>query len=229
MPHELYQLDDGTILPSVTEILDVLGSKVLMRWSNSLGFRHIDYTSYMDKTALRGTICHEIISHCIDPSMPIGSYQLSEEMFREIRGFETEIKKFAFSSKFKPEFMEKPFISKELGYAGCPDFFGTIRLTESPKGYEGVTKFPKTLVDWKTSKRPQEKQFLQLGGYSKLLKIFGYVPQYYMIVNFHVDSKPYITVKNKYEILPYEESFGYLFDFWKIYSGIDTSVWKTKR
>lgn len=229
MPHELYQLEDGTILPSVTEIISLLGSPALMRWSNSLGFRRIDYTKYMDDAALRGTICHEMISHFIDPSYPIQSYDLPESLFIQIKNYEKEILSFSNSCKFKPTFIEKPFLSKSMGYAGCPDYYGTIKFPKSPKGYEGVLKFQDALIDWKTSKKPQEKQFLQLGGYSKLLKEKGIIPKYYIIINLHENSYPTITVKNRHEIIPYEDGFTRLFSFWKCYSTIDPSVRKTKR
>lgn len=229
MPHELYQLEDGRILPSVTEVLGVLGSPILMRWSNGLGFRHINYTSYMDRAAIRGTICHEIISHCIDKEYTINSYDISADDFKVICGYENTIKSFYKESKFSPQFIEKAFLSPELGYAGCPDYYGDITLKESPKGYEGVTHFGNALIDWKTSKKPNEKHFLQLGGYSTLLKIFGIIPKYYMVVDFHEDTRPTIKVKNEHEILKYEKAFSHLFEFWKFYSTVDPSILKTKR
>ncbi len=229
MPHELYKLEDGTILPSVTEVISILGSPILMRWANSLGFRRIKYDAFMDSAATRGTICHEIIAHCIDRSYPIEMRDLSENEFKQICSYEKHIKEFYSKCKFSPSFMEKPFINPDLGYAGCPDYYGDIQLPESPPGYDGVTKFHDVLIDWKTSKRPSEKHFLQLGGYSKLLKSDGTIPKYYMIVDFHEDRKPTLAVKNQHEILKYEEGYSNLFEFWRFYSQVDPSVLKTKR
>ena len=228
MPHEIYKLEDGTILPSVTEILSVLGSPILMRWANGLGFRHISYNQFMDDVALRGTICHEIIAHLIDPDKNhINGYNLTPNLFKEVTGYEYTIREFYDKTSFQPIFMEKVFLSPEEGFAGCPDYYGDIKLKDSPKGYEGVRLFRDTLVDWKTSKKPNNKHFLQLGGYSKLLKLHGYIPKYYMIVDFHEDTKPTIEVKNHHEILVYEEIFTQLLQFWKLYVKLEPSIRKT--
>ena len=229
MPHELYQLPDGRILPSVTEVLGVLGSPILMNWANGLGFKHINYYKFMDDAAVRGTICHEIIGHLIDKEIQIHSYDLSADDFKLIVEYEKRIKEFYSKCKFEPKFLEKAFLCEELGYAGCPDYYGNIKLDQCPKGYDGITKFSNVLVDWKTSKKPTPKHFLQLGGYSILLKRNGIIPDYYMVIDFHSDRAPSIEVKNKHEMLKYEDGFLNLLAFWKFYSTVDSSVLKTKR
>lgn len=229
MPHELYQLPNGKILPSVTEVIGILGSPILMRWANGLGFKHINYYEFMDKAATRGTICHEIIGHLIDKDIPLQTYDLSADEFKLIVEYEKRIKEFYSKCTFNPSFLEKPFLSEELGYAGCPDYYGDIKFNESPKGYDGVLKFSNALVDWKTSKKPSPKHFLQLGGYSILLKRNGIIPDYYIIVDFHSDKSPTIEVKNKHEMVRYEEGYLNLLAFWKFYSTVDPSVLKTKR
>lgn len=231
MPHEVYMTNSGEILPSVTEIIDTLGSKILMRWSNNLGFRRIKYDEFMNQTATRGTICHEIIAHLIDPNSPIHEYSVSSDFYKEICQYETEIRKFYKACKFDPQFMERPFLSEELGYAGCPDYYGSLRFHKDlvAKNNLALTKYNDALVDWKTSKKPSEKHFLQLGGYSTLLKSQGIIPKWYIIVDFHSNTQPSIVVKSDTSMLKYEEAFKYLLEFYKVYSTMDPSILKTKR
>lgn len=56
----------GRYVPSVTEIIGKMNhNDTLMIWANSLGFRGIRYTAYMDDAANFGTAAHETIERYI--------------------------------------------------------------------------------------------------------------------------------------------------------------------
>ena len=46
---------DGKEYPSVTTIIQSLGSEEIVKWANHLGFKHLDYTKELEKTAVNGT------------------------------------------------------------------------------------------------------------------------------------------------------------------------------
>ena len=52
---------DGKKLPSVTTIIHSLGNEEIIKWANSLGFRHIKYEQELDKYAQNGTLIHELL------------------------------------------------------------------------------------------------------------------------------------------------------------------------
>ena len=47
---------DGKKLPSVTTIIHSLGNEEIIKWANSLGFRHIKYEQELDKYAQNGSL-----------------------------------------------------------------------------------------------------------------------------------------------------------------------------
>ena len=219
MPHELYTVPgpDGkqVVLPSVTEIIGILGNQDLMRWSNWLGKTNRSYDRIMDEAAIKGTVVHALMANLINPKKyPMEMYELSRENLKAVMDTETQVKRWISEQgvKFKPKLMEQPILSTEMGYAGCPDFFGEFRIKGTKQIYKDA------LVDWKTAKKPRPKMFLQLGGYSKLLKEKGYQPKHLIIVNLRPDRSPIITVRSdKDEILACEEAFTYLLKYYQLW------------
>ena len=51
---------DGKEYPSVTTIIQSLGSEEIVKWANHLGFKHLDYTKELEKTAINGTKVHDL-------------------------------------------------------------------------------------------------------------------------------------------------------------------------
>ena len=217
MPHELYtvktQSGQEVVLPSVTEVIGILGSPALMRWSNWLGKTQRSYDQFMDERAIRGTVVHSLMANLIDPKgHPMENYQLTRENLKAVMDIEHYAREWAKDVKFKPKLIEQPILAPQLGYAGCPDYFGTIEFKKSK------VKYTDALVDWKTSKKPRDKQFLQLGGYSQLLKSKGFKPKHFIIVNLLTNREPLVTVRSDYdELLACEEAFNYLLHFYLLW------------
>ena len=159
----MYETEDGTLVPSVTTILKILGAQELLKWANWLGYKHVSYADELARTSYKGTKIHQNVQRVVDPPKPwdedIEYNNPQEKIF-----YETIAAKFrGFISQFHYEtiFTEKEFVSKNLGYGGTIDWYAKIA------GYN-------MLVDFKSSKQVRLKHLLQLGGYYPLMKEAGY-------------------------------------------------------
>ena len=59
--HQRYALADGTQVPGVTTILNILDKPALIHWAWELGMQQQDYRKVRDKAANIGTIAHQLI------------------------------------------------------------------------------------------------------------------------------------------------------------------------
>ena len=153
----IYDCEDGTQVPSVTTILKLLGSEAIIKWSNYLGFRHINYDEEMERTADIGTIIHKCVQEVVDPSNTTEVVEFKNsfdaDYFNSITDrFRSYISRFTYETYFT----EKAFASSKLGYGGTLDWYAKIA------GFN-------MLCDFKSSKQVRLKHLLQLGGYRNLL------------------------------------------------------------
>lgn len=148
---------DGVLLPSVTTILQILGSDELMKWANIMGFKHKKYDEVRDTAAEFGDAAHATVRKIVDDSAPfpepISNPITAYELNKLIGKFKKELSTHAYNTIAT----EKTLMSIKLGYAGTCDWLCT---------FDDIL----TLIDWKTSKRFYPKMLLQLGGYYNLLK-----------------------------------------------------------
>lgn len=205
----LYTGEDGFVYPSVTTIIHSLGNDNLMKWANVMGFKHKKYETIMEETSEFGTLVHSNLQAIVDPQesfTPIApknvvqAYDLNETL----RKFQTFIKQFDYQTLWT----EKSMVSPRLGYGGTSD-------------WSAVINGKKTLVDFKTAKKPQVHMFLQLGGYYNLATEVGDLG-YDQSAIFTVNPKGTNVYVISLEILGYyAESFQYLADFYNRYHKID--------
>ena len=158
----IYECSDGKSVPSVTTILQILGSKEINKWANWLGFRHIDYEIELNRLADKGTKMHNVVQHIVDPSLadiPIEFADKFEEEYYLKLGekFSLMIKDYTYDTIFT----EKTFVSSNLGYGGTIDWFANM------SGFMMIN-------DFKSSKRVNMKHLLQIGGYYNLMTDNGY-------------------------------------------------------
>ena len=152
---------DGKKLPSVTTIIHSLGNEEIIKWANSLGFRHIKYEQELDKYAQNGTLIHELLRGEVDSNYT-PQVEYKDAMHRvEILGYITRFRNMIQNYEYETIFTEKTFISSELGYGGTIDWFANF-----------FHKF-NMLNDFKTRKAVRFSHLLQLGGYHNLLKENG--------------------------------------------------------
>lgn len=149
--HQYYN-DNNEPIPSVTQIISILNKKGLVSWANMLGFKKINAEKMINEKAVIGTLLHDRISKFFSKQ----DYQphLSEEINNTVDELYSIFLKWYEMANPKLIFSEKNYISEKYG--------GTIDLLCE---IEGLTY----LIDFKTSKKIHSSQFIQLGGYLKLL------------------------------------------------------------
>jgi hypothetical protein len=59
--HVGYTDEDGNEIPSVTQLIGLIGSDALTKWANSLGLRRIKLDDYLDEVSTAGSLTHERI------------------------------------------------------------------------------------------------------------------------------------------------------------------------
>lgn len=155
---------DGVYLPSVTTILHsiIIDGDRLLNWSNSLGFRHIKYSEELERSANFGTAIHaaleQIMTNGPDNKISLNGFEIIK--FKKVIN---NFMEFINQNSMTPEdtlHAELTLSSIELGYAGTCDWVGYIH---------GKL----TLIDYKTSKKPNESMFMQLSAYMHLLRENG--------------------------------------------------------
>ncbi len=158
----IYECSDGKLVPSVTTILQLLGSKDIIHWANRLGFRHIDYETELERLADIGTKMHEVMQHIVDPSLAnipiIFKDKFEEDYYKQLADkFSNLIQNYTYTTVFT----EKTFVSSKLGYGGTIDWHANM------SGFNMIN-------DFKSSKKVYMKHLLQLGGYYNLMTDAGY-------------------------------------------------------
>lgn len=157
----IYECPDGKKVPSVTTILQILGSKEIIYWANRLGFRHIDYDAEMNALADAGTKMHAMVQQIVDPNCT-ATVSFKDQFEKErydllAMRFSNMIKDYSYNTVFT----EKTFVSSKLGYGGTVDWFAEMSSFNM-------------LNDFKSSKKVYMKHLLQLGGYYNLMTENGY-------------------------------------------------------
>lgn len=187
----------GLAVPRVTEIINsMIHNDSLMRWSNSLGFKHTAYDQYMESVANIGTITHDMIS-CFLNNMPIRRYNVPPESLCAFNSFTNWWT--VLNDEYEVEILaqEYPLI--------CPYYGGTLDLFITLNGHP-------VLVDFKTSNRITYKHFIQLAAYVNIIsessqttfgdeEINGYILQ---LDKYDISYKPYVAtpdVLNNYRRL----------------------------
>lgn len=192
---------DGKKYPSVTTIIHSLGSDEIVKWANSLGFRHVKYVDEMTKASDTGTKVHDLLRAEVDPDYK-STVTFADDLERiNLLGYITRFRNFIEDYQYETIFTEKSIISETLGYAGTLDWLAKFN------GQYLV------LNDFKTSKAVRFGHLLQLGGYNNLLTELGY----------HLNGANIILVNKKLcsmypisrkELLYYSDAFNKLANYY---------------
>ena len=159
---------DGVYLPSVTTILHsiIIDGDRLLNWSNSLGFRHIKYSEELERSANFGTAVHaaleQIMTNGPDNKISLNGFEIIKfkKVINNFMEFINQNSNDEISIFFEMKEIWNGYNVIKLGYAGTCDWVGYIH---------GKL----TLIDYKTSKKPNESMFMQLSAYMHLLRENG--------------------------------------------------------
>jgi len=192
---KLYKTADGTIVPGVTTVLNVLAKPALIHWAWNLGMQGVDYRKFRDKAANIGTLAHYMVECDLagkEPDLSLYSkddIDLAENClisYYEWRKGKT----------VKPIHTEMPLVSERWKYGGTIDFYGEI---------DGVI----TLLDLKTGKAIYDEHTIQLAAYVHLLKEHDYPVQKIRVLRIGRDEAEGFEerVKTIKQLKPYWEAF----------------------
>lgn len=153
--HRTYALADGTIVPGVTTVLQVLNKPALVRWANRLGLAGIDSTKYVDDKAAIGELAHQMIADYLrgekTDTSEYSKVQIDQAENALLSFFEWEK-----SNQIEPIFIEEPIVSETWKFGGTVDCFGKVN-----------NKL--TLLDFKTSASIFPEMKIQVAAYCILL------------------------------------------------------------
>jgi hypothetical protein len=167
-----YYTVDGTRVPGVTTVLNVIAKPALIKWANNLGLQGIDSTKYVDALADVGTLAHAMILADLRGEDPAAcgaehnktTIDLAENCFCSYLSWRK-------GKTICPEMIEKPLVSEVFRYGGRSDFYGDV---------DGI----RTLMDFKTGKGIWPEHWYQLSAYSVLIAERGDpLPQKYVVLN----------------------------------------------
>ena len=157
--HRKYHNSSGEEVPSVTTVLKIYG-KDLTGWANWLGFQGIKVKPYVMERANYGTYIHSLAERYFTGDL---SVLMNDHKFLNDVEYEGFIKRFdylsslLYSKGFEVYRCELVLEGKRCG--------GTLDIIFYNKE---LNKY--LLLDFKTSKAIQKSMYIQLGGYTKLLK-----------------------------------------------------------
>ena len=163
--------ESDTGYPSVTTILKSISyNEYIVKWANSLGFRHIKYADELDRTARIGVALHAAAQEYVDPGVgkvyhlddPLIDYYVRKRM-RSLRD------RLELERPWSTYFTETTFIDKANGFGGTIDWF--CKFHGKP-----------TVADFKSASGLREKFLYQLGAYMALLSANGIKSEQAMVV-----------------------------------------------
>jgi len=200
MPKNIYKLKDGSIVPGVTTVCNLLGKgEGLMNWSHKIAYEstvelikdlsslysEITIPNYdeiqrwqdvRDSAGAKGTDVHGIIADFVSgEEVVLPDDKIAQNCFTKFRkwwGKETRENRIVVTTT------EESFVSEKLGFGGQPDLIldygGHLRLCDIKTG-------GKSLYD-KKGKWIHDDWLLQLAGYDILLRENGYKVDEYQII-----------------------------------------------
>ncbi len=157
-----YLLADGSVIPSVTEILDVIPKPGLVRWANYQGRMMVDTEVYVRSLAAGGTLLHHAIECAIRETKPDPGY-VAEFAPAEQEWARASYRQFLDWKKDRdvvPLLMEHRMVSETMRCGGTLDLYAQV---------DG--RF--TVMDWKSSAKIRNSHLYQVAAYRAMLEESG--------------------------------------------------------
>ena len=161
-----YKTKDGTRVPGVTTIVNVLNKPALVKWANNMGLQGIDTNKYVDSLATAGTLAHYLVECELTAMIPDPFYLAEFSDVDRSRADNSMMSFYAWQKQHEIKVVghELELVSEEHRFGGTCDVLAEI---------DGEM----TLVDIKTCKAlygPTDEKWTQVAGYHLLLTEAGY-------------------------------------------------------
>jgi len=160
--HTMYTLADGTVVPGVTTVLQVLSKPALVTWANKLGLAGIDSTKFMDEKAAIGDLAHQMIADYLR-GVQTDTSEYSKQQIDQAENAVLSFLEWAKYKRISPIFLEEPMVSEQYRFGGTPDCLALIN---------GEL----TLLDIKTSAAIFPEMLIQIAAYRQLVIERGHTP-----------------------------------------------------
>jgi hypothetical protein len=158
--HIQYKLADGTVVPGVTTVLNILAKPALIQWAWDLGRQGLDWREVRDSAGDVGTLAHYFIMCTLKGEQPDTS-EYSQADIQKANNCLAKFKNWLKEHPISPIMIETPLVSEEYKYGGTLDLFAEFN-----------GEF--ILVDFKTGKALYDEYFYQLAAYCQLLQEQGW-------------------------------------------------------
>lgn len=152
--HVRYYLSDGSQVPGVTTVVDLLSKPALARWSNQLGLEGVEMGKYLDETAHIGTLTHYVISCGLRGETP----QLDSYTVEQVQRAEPSCQawdRWRRDRAIRPLLVEQQLVSERFGFGGTVDLVAEVDDTV-------------TLLDVKTGREIYDHHRIQVAAYVAL-------------------------------------------------------------
>ena len=124
--HIRYRLEDKTIVPGITTVLNLRAKPQLIPWANKLGLQGIDSSKFVDEKAAIGSLAHALITdHLIKAETDLSDYSPNQ-----IDQAENSVLSFwEWEKEHKIEevyFCERPLVSEIYRFGGTLDIYAKV-------------------------------------------------------------------------------------------------------
>ncbi len=155
-----YQLKDGTTVPSVTTILNILSKPILLDRAWKCGWEDLDYREVQGSADDIATLARYLIACHLKGKTPNTSPYSPLEV-EKAKHCLTKYQRWEREHPMMPVIIEMPLVSEDFKYGGTPDL-----LAELDGGL--------SLVDFEIGKAVYRGSFYQLAAYWKLVTEQGW-------------------------------------------------------
>lgn len=157
MPKNIYKTKDGTLVPGVTTIINLLDKPALIQWAWKLGKEGKDWKTERDSAGDIGTLVHELVmSYWTKEEVDLSGYTL--EQCDMARTCAEKIHSWTDLEDIEPILVEIPLVSEVYKFGGQPDLYAKVN---------GKNR----LIDIKTSSGIYDSHWLQNAAYGILLRV----------------------------------------------------------
>lgn len=154
--HQRYRNKQGTVVPGVTTVLNILNKPALVYWAWNLGMKGLDFRKVTDQAASIGTIAHYLVECYLKGQEPdLGDY--TPNNIRPARLAFGAFEEWWTTQSLTVIGSEEQLASDKFQYGGTIDIMA-----------QGATKGDIRLIDVKTSKAIYDEMLMQLAAYRQI-------------------------------------------------------------
>ena len=158
--HQSYIKEDGTKVPSVTQIIGLnlgWGTNALLGWTRAKMKQGIDPIRLRDFAGEVGTICHGLIEQYFTGEV-FNVYEYPADALTGAQVAFAGFESFLAANHMKMVYSEVPVVHEEMGFGGTLDWVGELNKEDA------------CLVDFKTSSNIYPSHIIQLAAYRELYR-----------------------------------------------------------